>query len=121
MSVIDNPPASQNGQKGQSQHNGERSRSDNPLLAYGVPIGRGPDALARWAAQMPPLESIGREPMGRESMGRESMGRENQPERASQSGSSPGHSSGFDSLTCQWTNCGERCSSPEALYVSVLF
>lgn len=23
-----------------------------------------------------------------------------------------------DSLTCQWVACGERCTSPEALYVS---
>ena len=37
--------------------------------------------------------------------------------------SSPVHapsptSSGVDSLTCQWANCGERCSAPEQLYVS---
>ncbi|KAI9672791.1 MAG: hypothetical protein M1831_000226 [Alyxoria varia] len=28
-------------------------------------------------------------------------------------------SSGVDSLTCQWANCGERCSAPEQLYEHV--
>lgn len=30
------------------------------------------------------------------------------------------HASGFDNLTCQWQGCGERCASPEQLYVSAL-
>lgn len=29
-------------------------------------------------------------------------------------------SSTIDNLTCQWQGCGERCDSPELLYVSLL-